>query len=78
MARESILALEFDGPAGLTGKMQSQGHGLCCLQPPVLTDKMQSEEHGLCCLQPPVAPAIFDTSFVSKQVEYNTAAFSHA
>lgn len=27
--------LEFDGLAGLTGKMQSEGHGLCCLQPAV-------------------------------------------
>lgn len=57
MAHESILALEFGGLAGLTGKMQSEGHGLCCLQ----------------CTVP---PAIFDTSFVSNQVEYNTAAFS--
>lgn len=54
MAQESILALEFDGPAGLTGRMQSEGRGLCCLQPAV----------------PPA-------SFVSNQVKYNTAAFSH-
>lgn len=59
MAHESILALEFDGPDGLTGKMQSEGHGLCCVQPAV-------------------PPDIFDTSFVSNQVGYNTAAFSHA
>lgn len=58
IAHESILALEFDGLGGLTGKMQSEGHGLCCLQPAV-------------------PPAIFDTSFVSNQVNYNAAAFSH-
>lgn len=61
MAHESILALGFDDPHGLTGKMQSE---IPSGTWPVLS--------ATCC------SSSFDTSFVSNQVEYNTAAFSHA
>lgn len=62
MAFESILALGFDGSHELTGKMQSE-----------LPSGTWSVLSAACC-----SPAIFDTSFVSNQVEYNTAAFSPA